>query len=408
MTDARLPSIGIGVAVLATATGIALQSTAITMIAVVGVAYATYGWLDGPIDPSLDVDRRIEPRRPRPRETVAVTLVVTNRGESVLTDVRIRESIPDSVRLIDGDTACCSSLRPGESVTLEYTIRASDGQTIFDPPAIECHSANGVRTVKIQADVETGWFCRATATDLPLAERTTVYTGQEETDAAGEGIEFHSLREYRPGDPPNRVDWNRLASHGRLRTIEFSETRAAAVVVVLDTTASTATARRPGEPPGRVLARQAAERVIAGLLDDHNRVGVACVGEQTGYLPPAAGREQALRAERLFDGEADGLDLDTAREVRRHLPSDGQVIVCSPLLDGDALGMARQFRAADHPVTLVSPDVTDPATVGGTVARIERRRRLEWARRSGVRAIDWPQDQPLERAIEAARQGWVR
>ncbi|AWB28011.1 DUF58 domain-containing protein [Halococcoides cellulosivorans] len=403
-----LAASGIAVALIAVAAGILTRQPGIAMIAVVGAAFAIYGRSETALDPDLEVERRIEPRAPRPRERVAVVLVVTNRGDGVLTDVRIRESLPEELTPLDGDTACASSLRPDESVTLSYTLRARPGRTVIDPPTIECVSANGRRRQTVETTARTEWHCRAPPVDVPLAQRTTAYTGQEQTDTGGEGIEFHSVRAYRSGDPLSRVDWNRLASDGRLRTIEFRETRAASVVVVLDTTASTTQRRGPDEPAGRTLARQAAERVVDGLLDDHNRVGVATVGERTGYLAPGAGRDQAIRAERLLDGTSSGLALDSLRAVRNHLPADAQVVVCSPLLDDDALTMARAFRAADHPVTLLSPSVTDPATVGGTVERIARQRRIDRARRSGVQVLDWRADDPLERTLDAARHGWSR
>ncbi|MEF8778213.1 MAG: DUF58 domain-containing protein, partial [Natronomonas sp.] len=58
-------------------------------------------------------------------------------------------------------------------------------------------------------------------------------------------------------------------------------------------------------------------------------------------------------------------------------------------------------------VTVLSPDVTTDETVGGRLARIERRNRLRSLHRTGVATIDWDPDERLGTALTGIRR-WER
>lgn len=53
--------------------------------------------------------------------------------------------------------------------------------------------------------------------------------------ARGHGVDPDGVREYIPGDPLRRMHWKSTARTGRLNVIEFEESRAVNVVMVLDT-----------------------------------------------------------------------------------------------------------------------------------------------------------------------------
>jgi hypothetical protein len=57
-------------------------------------------------------------------------------------------------------------------------------------------------------------------------------------------------------------------------------------------------------------------------------------------------------------------------------------------------------------VTVVSPDPTRRDTVGRTLASVERSNRLSDLRASGLRVIDWADDESLYEALERARRRW--
>ncbi|MEM7356242.1 MAG: DUF58 domain-containing protein, partial [Acidobacteriota bacterium] len=67
---------------------------------------------------------------------------------------------------------------------------------------------------------------------LLLAHRQAL--GRNPQRLRGLGSELYALREYRPGDPPNKVHWKATARHGKLVSREETWERGAKLVVLLD------------------------------------------------------------------------------------------------------------------------------------------------------------------------------
>lgn len=67
---------------------------------------------------------------------------------------------------------------------------------------------------------------------LLLAHRQAL--GRNPQRLQGLGSEPYGLREYRPGDPPNKVHWKASARHGRLVSREDTWERGAKLIVLLD------------------------------------------------------------------------------------------------------------------------------------------------------------------------------
>jgi uncharacterized repeat protein (TIGR01451 family) len=98
------------------------------------------------------------------------------------------------------------------------------------------------------------------------------------------------------------------------------------------------------------------------------------------------------------DGSAstDQHDVDPAEtakalldDVGTRLPTDAQVVFCTPLADDAAAAVARQLRARGHDVLVASPDVTGEDTPCRRLASVERRLRLDGLRRDGVAVHEW-------------------
>lgn len=67
---------------------------------------------------------------------------------------------------------------------------------------------------------------------LLLAHRGAL--GRNPQRLEGVGSELYALREYLPGDPPNKVSWKATARHGRLVSREETWERGARLIVLLD------------------------------------------------------------------------------------------------------------------------------------------------------------------------------
>jgi uncharacterized protein (DUF58 family) len=473
----------VGPAALLVAVGLWTGEQVLVLAAVVPLGYLAYGSLATVPDvtAAVSVTRELSVDTPYPGEHVDVTVRVTNESDAVIPDLRVVDDVPGGVEPIDGETEAILALRPGESATVEYTLVAQRGSHEFGSVALRARglSAAVVSSGDVRPAGDSSMVCRVHVEDAPIREQTMRFVGAIPTATGGAGVEFHSTRRYRRGDPMNRIDWRRLAKTGELTTIDYRVQEAARVLVVVDARDAVAVSAGPEYPDSRELSSYAAELLVGVLLDDGHEAGVATIGMDlpgtrgTGDLsvlepsggeafrahvaavcsaiakgdPSAAtdpnGRGRRRRSagpaagdraggavsqtaasggeEHRRDGgvpRTDGGGCDTAgdsglgpglrsqlAELRGFLGQHTQVLFVTPALDDVPVTMTETLEAHGHAVAVLSPDVTDRETLGGRLARVRRRERIEDLRETGATVVDWPISLPLPLAVSPALRG---
>jgi uncharacterized repeat protein (TIGR01451 family) len=423
-------------ALVAMAVGFAVGDPATLALALVPLAYVVFSYAAGLGPPDIRLERRLDAERTRPGESVTVELTVENTGDHPIPDLRVVDGVPPDVPVVEGSPRACVALRPGERVTVEYALRPPRGSHEFGPVAVRGRSlaATVVGTDERDGAGAATLVCETLLDDVPLHEQATPLAGQLPVDAGGRGVEFYAVRDYRRGDPLNRVDWKRLARTGRLATVESREERAAAVIFVVDGRTAAAVTGPQGGPTAVDLGAYAAARGVVALTADGHRVGVATLDEDgvAEWVSPGRGEaeETAVEAalERTRTGErpedADGTaagvaaqptpdggqaELDpeaVALSLAGRLPASAQVVLCSPLVDDLPLTAAQVLRQAGHGVTVLSPDLTgDRDTPGRQVAGLRRQTRVAALQRAGVPVASWDPETPLHLALAAVVTG---
>jgi uncharacterized repeat protein (TIGR01451 family) len=409
--------LAVGVGVFATL-GDGGPSLVVASVAVVGaVGYVVAATAP---DVSLAVERRVGTDHPEPGEEVEVTVTVENTGDGWLADLRVVDGVPAGLRVVDGSPRYATALRAGETVRFSYVVVATRGEHTFDPVRALARDPSGATESERRVDATGAATVECTPDlnargEVPVFAQAARRTGRVRTDTAGEGVEFHSVREYQQGDPLSRVDWNRVATAGEFATLQFHEERAATVVVVVDARRPAYVTDDPAGPavPERQLA--AADRLASSLLSAGDSVGLAAFSPEWCWLEPRGGDTQRARIQRhLATHPAFGSERPTdpfygrppLRRLREELPGHAQLVVCSPLCDDYAVELLREFHARGSPVTVVSPDPTGGDSTGQRLAAVERAVRISRLRRSGVRVVDWESDQPLRAALDTAQGRW--
>jgi len=365
----------------------------------------------------LDMERRLDDTAPDHDEPVEVTVEVTNTGNRTLPDLRLVDGVPPMLEVSDGTPYHAVALRPGSSTTFSYEVTAKRGSHHFEPATVMARDASGATEVETTVAAETTIECTTDVPEVSLRQQTRRVAGQLVTDEGGSGIEFHGIREYRYGDPVNRVDWRRFARSGELTTVEYREERAAAVVLCLDAREPAYRAESSDEPHAVSYGRAAVERLLDALRETPNRVGIAALGRELCWLTPGTGTEHGSRAEQLLSthptlsthppNSGDANDGDgQLTELRTRLQTDTQVVFVSPLTDEFAANAVLELEAAGHEVTVVSPDVTADETAGSRLVGVERDNRLATLRESGIPAVDWSPTEPLGAELVDARKRW--
>lgn len=433
--------IGLAVALVVVGVGLLLANLVLVASAVVGLVFALYGSVSSvPDGVELTATREFETTGAGPGTEVHVTLEVENVGASVLPDVRVADGVPESCPVVEGSARGSKPLSPGERLTVEYTVVLERGRFEFEEPLCRLRSFAGtdLQTRTVSVDGDQTLRCGEPLSDPPVAESTLQHAGNVATDTGGSGLEFHSTRQYHPGDPMNRINWHQVAKTGEFVTVQYRRERAARTVVIIDCRPCARVRHSRGYPTGATLAVYAAERMYESLESEGVVTTLTAVGlDDPGPLvgpdgvpwvdadsPDGAATALFQTATRTAADAESGVEPDTTtgptadgqpptlradgghgersltERLRSRIPSDAQVVLCSPLLDGWPLDCASALAAHEHPCHVISPDVTGGTTTGHRVSAIHRRHRIRALERSGVSVTDWPAEYPVEYALE--------
>jgi len=421
-------------ALFSSALGIYVGNFVFLLVGIVPLAYVVYGYVAGLGPPALEVSRALSADHTDPGEPVTVELTVRNVGDRPIPDLRLVDGVPDDLTVVDGAPAACVALRADETATVEYDVLPPRGTHEFGKVALRGRSLAGtvVGTTTHSPEGAQTVTCDTLLEEFPLREQTMPFPGQHLTDVGGEGIEFHSLREYRRGDSMSRIDWRRLAKTGQLATVNYRLERAASVVFVVDARPTTTYQPPQGGPSTTDYAIYAASQGFLTLAADGHSVGVTTLSpsSQDDWVPPGRGERTRAAASDLFedlqdtdtadpassrpparpvapDGGTD--DEETAQvdgaalgvDLVERLPDDAQVVLCTALADETPITVVETLLANRHDVTVLSPNVSDPApgtptTPGQAVTGLARRTRLTELERLGVPAADWRPETSLQ------------
>jgi len=164
----------------------------------------------------------------------------------------------------------------------------------------------------------------------------------------GRGMEFSEVREYQPGDDVRDIDWNVTARMGAPFVKKYVEERDLTLFLLVDLSGSQRFGSR------FLLKRDYAAELAAVLafsaVANNDRVGAALFTDRIEqYVPPAGGREHALRIVRdliAVEPGGRGTSLDEAFAfTRRVMKRRGIVAVISDFQDAGyerALGVLRR------------------------------------------------------------------
>ncbi|MFB6140616.1 MAG: DUF58 domain-containing protein [Halosimplex sp.] len=409
-----------GLALAATAAAVLVGEPVAILAGLAGIGFAAYSRLTDAPEPELAVERHVDDSDPRPGDTVRVTLAVENEGDRLVPDLRFCDDVPAGLEVVEGSARHTTALRPGKRATIAYEFEAVRGRHEFDSLTVVTRDPSGGsrRVARVGTDRDTV-VCRPTYEErsVPLGDLATRLTGRQEVSATGEGLAFHSLREYRTGDSLGRIDWNRFAKDGDLAARRFDQPRTVTVVLLVDARRAAYVSPDTDRPAVDVCAH-AAGGLVDGLADTGCHVGLAALGPRGCWVPPASGgthRERLLAAVTEHEafgwrpptdggGDRDGgnpavTPADGFDRVLTQLSGDAQVVFCSPFVDDRAVEVARALDARGHDVTVASPDPTAEDSAFRRFAATERSLRLDECRRAGVPVVEWSPARGREGAV---------
>jgi len=285
-------SVGLLAALSLVGTGLVYADPTLLTAALIPLAYVVYGTLSrAPDAGDLTISRSITPSTPEPGSEVEVSLTVHNGGEDVLPDVRVLDGVPDELAVSGGSARLGTPLSPGETEQCSYAVLARRGEYEFGEPAVRLRSlAAGRRVTRtVPAAGDSVLTCTATAGDAPLQQTATNRRGALTVDSGGPGQEFYATRQYKRGDPVNRIDWHHVAKTGEFVTVQYRKEQAARTVLIVDARPLNRVTARPGSPTGAGMAAYAGERLYDALTAAGVKTSVTAVGVDDGPFDALVG-----------------------------------------------------------------------------------------------------------------------
>lgn len=407
---------GVAATILLAVAGLAEQDGTLLLSAMIPLGYVAYGMLSSvEVPEELVAERTIAPTPAAPGQPVRMTLTVSNESNRTLSDFRVVDDVPEALAVMKGTPRAGMPLGPRETCTVEYVVVARRGTHGFGRPRLRLRGpgAGAVATTELDERGDVELVCRLDADAPPIGDTGNTFVGRLTDDQPGEGIEFHSTREYRVGDPASRIDWRQYAKHGTLATVNYERQVSATVVLVLDAREANRVVAGPGRPTAVELSAYAATQAMTDLLRGGHDVAAAVIGldgpgpAALHWLPASSGSDQRVRALDLFragaDGDTDAPDVEAQAQKIAALTSPGaQIVLVSPLLDEKPVSAVETWRASDYQQVVLSPDVLSGNTVSGQFEQVRRRTRLARCQALGARTIDWRRGTPLALVVDYA------
>jgi uncharacterized protein (DUF58 family) len=396
--------------------GLATLRGDLLALAIPLLIYAGAALLDRPTPPQLSATRSFSAQRLANGEPAQVSVSITNMGARPTT-VLLEDQLPQRLTLIEGQPRMLTTIAPGTSVDLEYTVASARG--LYQFLGLRANVQDQLGLFNTTAPLPAPGQILVVPEVLRLRRieirprRTNVYAGLIPARQGGAGIEFYGVREYQPGDPTRWINARATARNPQNVFVnQFEQERVADVAIILDSRRQSDVRTRDGAL--FEYAIQGAGALADTFLHRGNRVGLLMYGRSLDWTLPGYGKVQRERILRAL-ARAETGDLPVLERFdylpTRLFPARSQIVLISPLLPHD-LDMLASLRARGYQLLVISPDPISfeqrdlgeqPETATATrLAQIERALLLQRCRRSGITVIDWPTELPFQQVAEAA------
>jgi uncharacterized protein (DUF58 family) len=395
--------------------GLGLLRPVIVALAIPLLVYLALAVYRSTPEPDLLCERVLETNTMRAGGLTAVTLTITNQGQYI-EELLVEDRLPPALAVQEGDAHLLAPLRPGETLTLNYTLRGSRGTFILPAVQIDAGETFGLFRQQMRYDAPAQLavipnYQRLRHVTL-RALRTLGFTGPLLSRQSGAGVDFFGVRQYQPGDPFRRVNWRAMARYGDVPyTTEFEQERITDVGLIVDTRENGLLTFGTASLLEHEI--EAAAALADTLLREGHRLGMLLYGYGQ-WIFPGYGKRQRERILRAL-AAAKPSDSQVFRSLNylptRLFPARSQIIFISPLLRGDEVMLLR-LRAFGYAVMVVTPDPIQfeashlPAQkllpLAQRLAHIERQLVLRRLRQGGITVINWPVDRSLDEMVQAA------
>ena len=169
---------------------------------------------------------------------IDVVLRIQNR--STLSKVlEVRDRVPEVMRIKKGANYVLMELGGRKETEISYTIEAPlRGFYTVGPVCVRVQDAFGLfhneREIQLYDDFLVFPKMEDIKDALIKSRVPKIFTGAVNIRNPGEGSNFYNLREYIPGDPMKKVNWNAWARSGKMMVNEYERDAVSDIILIID------------------------------------------------------------------------------------------------------------------------------------------------------------------------------
>jgi len=143
-----------------------------------------------------------------------------------------------------------------------------------------------------------------------------LFVGSYRSVFKGQGLEFHEVREYAPGDDIRLIDWNVSARLGQPYIKKFIEERQQRLVVAVDVSGSLDFGSQ--KQSKNETAAEIAAALAFSAIKNNDLVGLLLFSDKIEkYIPPKKGKRQVLRVIReILSQQKSSVKTDLGQALR--------------------------------------------------------------------------------------------
>ena len=391
--------------------GITLRSLALVSLAIPMAMVLMLGVFWKNVAPEVAAEWSVEGADIMEGEEKDIVLRLDNRTDRSASFWASLE-FPKDAAIIVGRSRFPVHLRPGESKEYRFSLQFSRrGRYELGNVVVEWFDRSSMAMTR--ATVPASGSFRVMPYIYPLDKarfkprRVRMPVGNLRSRLTGSGIEFHSLREYGPGDERRQINWKATARSESLLINQNHTERSGDVTIVLDVRAPPSTPVRDEALVDKEVS--AACSLAAHYLQSRDRVGLLVLGDFLDVVEPEYGRRQFHRlVDRLLEVRGGGWRPATGlpMAMRRFFPSDTLVLVITPLDDRGMIRTLEEMGLKGHDIAVLS---VRPSPGGdadrGYRARLKDIEHLDDVHelRSVCTVLEWDTDLPLGSVLAEAR-----
>lgn len=345
---------------------------------------------------AIEAWRTLSTQSPREGSPIEATLWLKARGRRSRS-VDIEDRVPEEFEVTTGQSWFRARVAAGSPQKVTYAVTpALRGPYEVGPLVARTHDVLGLRTRSsiLAAPQEVQVAPRQESVRrIPFTTRVpTVTLGPHHVNRAGDGSEFHALRDYVTGDSMRSVNWKASARAGGLMVNQRVHESMTKLTILLD--ARSVSGAGPARRTPLAVGCRVAFSIAAGALRVRDRITIAAYGEGLQRLPDAPGSRQLHLLRGLLSSlPARGATplMEAVEQLGTDIRPKMPVLVVSGL-EGDptVVEAVRALRNRGALPVVIAPPVTVDAEDGpdGEDAQQILRGRDEAVR--GLRALGVP------------------